>query len=245
MQGLGPDAQRLGDDMMKYQWLLFDADGTLFDYDKAEKSALATTFSAFTLPYSEDVLSIYREINDQMWRAFEAGTITQKNLKTERFQRLLTSVGSDGDPAPEAFSRRYLQNLGNCTDLITDADRIIKTLYGNIHLALITNGLKEVQRSRLAKSMIGTYFEAILISDELGVAKPDPGIFDAAFEAMGNPDKNEVLIIGDSLSSDIKGGRDYGIDTCWFNPHGRSRSTTDQVVYEIQNLTQILDILGV
>jgi len=230
---------------MKYEWLLFDADGTLFDYDAAEKSALTATFTAFSLPYTEDVLYTYREINDQMWRAFEAGKITQEKLKIERFQRLLDSVGADGVLTPGGFSRRYLQNLANCAFLIKDAESVLKNLSGKVHLALITNGLKEVQRSRLAKSTIGTYFEAILISDELGVAKPHPGIFDAAFDAMGNPDKDQVLIIGDSLSSDIKGGSAYGIDTCWFNPRGKLRNTTDRIVYEIQSLTQILDIVQV
>ena len=229
--------------MMKYEWLLFDADGTLFDYDEAEKSALASAFSTFSLPYSGDVLPIYREINDQMWRAFEAGTITQQDLKIERFQRLLDAVGADGAPTASAFSQCYLENLGKCADLIPDAERILQTLYGSIHLALITNGIKEVQRSRLARSTIGGYFEAVAISGELGVAKPDAGIFDAVFAAMGNPGKDRVLIIGDSLSSDMQGGRDYGIDTCWFNPHGKLRDPSDHVVYEIQNLVQILDIV--
>jgi HAD superfamily hydrolase (TIGR01509 family) len=112
-------------------------------------------------------------------------------------------------------------------------------------LALITNGLKQVQRSRLAQSSIGKYFEVVLISDELGVAKPHPDIFTVAFKAMGNPEKEHVLIIGDSLSSDIKGGSDYGIDTCWFNPHGKQPDAGIKITYEIQSLPQILTILNV
>ena len=230
---------------MKYKWLLFDADGTLFDYDVAEKTALAATFAAFSLPYTDDVLDIYREINDQMWQAFELGEITQKDLKTERFRRLLESVGVNDDLAPDDFSHRYLHNLGNCAFLIPDAERVLGALSEKVHLALITNGLKKVQRSRLAQSTIGHYFEAILISEELGVAKPHPGIFDAAFAAMGNPGKDRVLIIGDSLSSDIKGGNAYGIATCWFNPQGNPRSTAYRIDYEIQSLEQILDIVEV
>jgi 2-haloacid dehalogenase len=228
---------------MKYQWLLFDADGTLFDYDAAENHALATTFSAFTLPYNANLLDIYREINDEMWQAFEREEITQEDLKIERFKRLLVSIGVEDSIPPGDFSHQYLHNLGNCTFLIDDAESVLHTLSGTVHLALITNGLKAVQRSRLAQSTIGHYFEVVLISEELGVAKPHPGIFDAAFAAMGNPPKYEVMIIGDSLSSDIKGGYDYGITTCWFNPHLKPCSTTDRIDYEIQNLKQILDIV--
>ena len=230
---------------MKYKWLLFDADGTLFDYDAAENHALAMTFAAFSLPYTASILGIYRGINDQMWKAFEQGKITQGDLKTERFQRLLVSVGVKDNIPPGEFSHRYLHNLGNCTFLVDDAERVLHALSGKVHLALITNGLKAVQRSRLAQSTIGHYFEAVLISEELGVAKPHPGIFDAAFAAMGHPEKEQVLIIGDSLSSDIKGGSAYGIDTCWFNPQMKPRSTPDGIDYEIQNLKQLLDIVQV
>jgi 2-haloacid dehalogenase len=227
---------------MKYTWLLFDADGTLFDYDAAESHALSMTFQAYSLPYTSGVLEMYRQINDLMWQAFENGEMTQENLKVDRFRRLLIALGTR-KISPQDFSHLYLQILGNCTFLIEDAETVLHTLSGQVHLALITNGLQAVQRSRLAQSTIGHYFEAVLISEELGIAKPDPGIFDAAFSAMGNPEKDQVLIIGDSLSSDIKGGRDYGIDTCWFNPHGKSRSTAGFIDYEIQNLMQILEIV--
>jgi 2-haloacid dehalogenase len=240
---MGSRPQRLGRTVMRYQWLLFDVDGTLFDYDKAEKTALMATFASFSLSYVENTLEVYREINDELWRAFEDGEITQEKLKIERFRRLLVSVGVNEDMLPEAFSRRYLQNLGDCTYLIDGAESVLASLFDKVHLALITNGLQQVQRSRLAQSTIGHYFEAILISEELGVAKPHPGIFDAAFAAMGYPDKAHVLIIGDSLSSDIQGGRDYGIHTCWYNPQGKPRDTTDRIDYEIQDLTQILEII--
>ncbi|MDF1513921.1 MAG: YjjG family noncanonical pyrimidine nucleotidase [Anaerolineae bacterium] len=238
---LGPGAQRLGN-AMTYRWLLFDADGTLFDYDQAEKSALSATCEAFSLPYTGTTLQNYREINDQMWRDFELGKVSQTQLKIERFQRLLDAIGTNSlDPA--IFSHQYLHNLANCAVLIPHAENVIQALHTNVHLALITNGLKEVQRSRLAKSTIGHYFEAILISDELGVAKPDPGIFDAAFCAMGNPDKSHVMIIGDSLSSDIQGGSSYGIDTCWYNPTRKPRDTQARIDYEVQDLREILSLI--
>lgn len=230
---------------MNYKWLLFDADGTLFDYDMAEKTALATTLAEFSLPYSEEALATYRKINEELWCDFELGKVTQEYLKVERFARLLATLSMGGVPAPDIFSWHYLENLGKCTDLITGAEYVMEKLKGNVNMALITNGLKKVQRSRLDKSSIGKYFEVVLISDELGAAKPHPSIFDAAFDAMKNPDKEHVLIIGDSLSSDIKGGSDYGIDTCWFNPHGKRPDVDIGITYEIQSLWQILDILQI
>jgi 2-haloacid dehalogenase len=228
---------------MKYTWLLFDADGTLFDYDTAEKFALTSTFAAYALPYTDDILAVYREINDRMWQAFELGQITQDALKTERFRRLLETVGVGVGLEPEEFSSRYLHNLGDCTFLIPHAENVLHKLHGKVHLALITNGLQKVQRSRLAQSTIGQYFEAVLISEELGVAKPHPGIYDAAFTAMGQPEKKEVLMVGDSLSSDIRGARDYDIDTCWYNPHAKPHGPADKFDYEIQDLRQIVDIV--
>jgi 2-haloacid dehalogenase len=228
---------------MKYTWLLFDADGTLFDYDAAEKFALTRTFATYALPYTDDILAVYREINDRMWQAFELGQITQESLKIERFRRLLATVGVGADLEPGEFSLRYLHNLGNCTFLIPHAECVLHELHGKVHLALVTNGLQKVQRSRLAQSTIGQYLEAILISEELGVAKPHPGIFDAAFAAMGQPERRKVLMVGDSLSSDIKGAWDYGIDTCWYNPHGKPYGAADRFDYEIQDLKQIVDIV--
>jgi YjjG family noncanonical pyrimidine nucleotidase len=228
---------------MKYEWLLFDADGTLFDYDAAEKTALSSTFEAYDLPFSDTVLNLYRNINGHLWQAFEQGDISQESVKTERFKRLFDAVGIREELSIDAFSQLYLEHLGNCTFLIPHAESVLSELSDKVQLALITNGLSRVQRSRLSQSTIGHYFDPILISEELGVAKPDPGIFDAAFMAMGNPDKSTVLIIGDSLSSDIKGGRDYGIDTCWHNPHANSSVSSGESDYVIQNLLQILDIL--
>ena len=118
-------------------------------------------------------------------------------------------------------------------------------MYGKVRLALITNGLKEVQRSRLAGSTIGDCFEAVVISDEVGAAKPDRAIFEIAFSRMNHPRNEQVLIVGDSLTSDIRGGADYGIDTCWFNPMRKPRDLDVESQYEISDLSELLDIVGV
>ena len=228
--------------MKSYCWLLFDADGTLFDYDKAEAMALQKTFESFGFPYQAEYTQIYRQINDQFWQAFERGEVTQVDLRTKRFSALFEIIQIDIDPT--FFSASYLRNLGQGDYLLDGTEETLAVLYGKVGLMLITNGLKEVQRSRLAKSTITHYFADVIISDEVGSAKPDARIFEVAFEKMGNPDKQDVLIIGDSLTSDIQGGNRFGIYTCWFNPNRRPRDQDVIIHFEIRHLSELLPVIG-
>ena len=223
---------------MKYKWLLFDADGTLFDYDKAEGTALRTTFEALGLAYETRYAQIYRRINGDIWLDFESGRISQESLRTKRFELLFDAIEIDCDPG--GFSKAYLANLALATDLVEGAEDVVKSLHGRVGLLLITNGLADVQRPRFARSTVGQYFSDVVISEEVGAAKPDPAIFEVAFAKMGLPKKEDVLIVGDSLTSDIRGGHSYGIDTCWFNP-GRKPSDCSVVAhYEIGELEELL-----
>jgi HAD superfamily hydrolase (TIGR01509 family) len=117
-------------------------------------------------------------------------------------------------------------------------------LYGHVGMILITNGLRTVQRSRLARSTIAPYLVDVVISEEVGAAKPDPRIFEVAFQKMGCPPRQEVLIVGDSLTSDIRDGHGYGVDTCWYNPRCLPHSPEIDVVYEIRALEELLRIVG-
>lgn len=226
---------------MKYKWILFDADNTLFDYDAAESGALNSTFAELGRPLLPDHLTTYRHINHQNWQAFERGEITQVILRTRRFEQFMAALSIEGEPLP--VTQRYLHYLANRTDLVAGARELVEALHGRVGLMIITNGFKDVQRSRMAQSEIGRYFSDVIISEEVGFAKPDGRIFDAAFERMGRPQKSEVLIVGDSLTSDIQGGLDYGIDTCWFNPGGRPNSLEREVRFEIGRLGTLLEIL--
>jgi len=227
---------------MRYKWLLLDADGTLFDYDKAEAKALRRTFAQLNLPYESHYVQRYREINGRIWREFEQGGISAVQLRSKRFELLFQAVGIESDP--ERFSGDYLKQLADGTDLLQGAKDLLQALHGRVGLVLITNGLQDVQRPRLNKAALQGYFDHVVISEEVGASKPDRKIFDAAFALMGHPPKEEVLIVGDSLTSDIKGGSDYGIDTCWFNPSGRPLDLDVQVSYEIHQLGQLLDLVG-
>jgi YjjG family noncanonical pyrimidine nucleotidase len=228
--------------MTRYEWLLFDADGTLFDYDFAESTALANTFQQLGIPFMPEYTEIYRAINGEIWREFELGRISQLTLRSSRFERLFERLEIDANP--EDFSQAYLLNLSMRTELVDGAEKITKALYERYNLAIITNGLKDVQRPRLTRSSIGRFFDVLIISEEVGAAKPDPKIFEAAFELVGNPARESVMIIGDSLTSDIAGGFAYGIDTCWFNPARLARDPALEIRYEVSDLLQILDILS-
>ena len=227
---------------MRYKWLLFDADGTRFDYDRAEAVALRSTFEALGLGFEARFAEIYRRINGEIWLDFEAGKITQGRLRTQRFALLFDALGVDCDPGD--FSKRYLANLALGTDLIEGAEDVVRSLHGRVGLLLITNGLADVQRPRFARSTVGRYFSEVVISEEVGAAKPSRAIFEVAFEKMGFPSTADVLIVGDSLTSDIRGGLDYGIDTCWFNPGAKSNGSGVVAHYEISALRDLLSFLA-
>ncbi len=233
---------------MTYRWLLFDADGTLFDYEAAEHQALTATLADYGLDAGPEVLATYQEANARLWRDFEQGLTTPDRIKTERFARLFEALGLAG-PAldPVQVGEAYLDHLGTCSQLLPDAPTLLDALVGKVRLALITNGLTRVQRARLAHSGLNTYFEAVVISEEEGVAKPEPGIFDVIFGRMGHPHRSEVLMVGDSLTSDIRGANRYSIDACWYNPRRlpRDPGAVDplEIRYEITNLLDLVPIV--
>jgi 2-haloacid dehalogenase len=227
---------------MKYTWLLFDADGTLFDYDLGEAYALESSFLEAGLPFSPATAESYRAINQQIWLDFENGLISAERLRTRRFELLFEAAGLQTDVA--AFSARYLIHLSHASQLVDGAETLIRSLRGQYHLGIITNGLKDVQRPRLARSAIDGLFDGIAISEEIGTAKPDPRFFEAAFAEMGNPPRETVLVIGDSLSSDILGGNNYGLDTCWYNPQGKAPDPRIPATYEIRRLVDLMAVLA-
>lgn len=226
----------------RYRWLLFDADGTLFDYDQAEAGALARTFARFGLPLAPDTIAAYRAINHQLWQALEQGKVTPEALRTRRFELLFGATGIDADV--ERFSAAYLENLAEAAELVDGALEMLTELHGRYRLAIITNGLRSVQRGRLGRSAIRDLIDVLVISEEVGSAKPESGIFDAAFAAMGAPVRADVLMIGDSLTSDMRGACDYGIDACWYNPARRPRPNGLPIRYEIGRLKDLNELLA-
>jgi 2-haloacid dehalogenase len=222
---------------MNYRWLFFDADDTLFDYPRAETGALEMTFFDMGLTYSPETLPAYQIFNQQVWREFEQGKISALDLRVARFARLFEHLNLAVDL--DTFSQRYLVNLSRESVLIEGAANLLADLCGQYHMGLITNGLPEVQRPRLAGSGIAKFFDFVAISEEMGVAKPDPRFFSAALAMAGQPDPRSVLVIGDSLNSDIRGGIQAGLDTLWYNPSGKPGDPRWPVVHECRSLEEM------
>ena len=224
-----------------YPWLWFDADGTLFDYNRAEAAALRSTFDSLTLPFEDSYLDIYRKINHGLWQALERQEITQAVLRNRRFELLMEAIQVTG--SPEQMSSTYVEQLSICSELIDGAYEILQALHEKSQIAIVTNGLQSVQRGRLAHSSIRSFINELIISEEIGAAKPGRAFFDAAFARCGHPAKSDVLIVGDSLTSDIQGGADYGIDTCWYNPIGDPGPDDVVITFEIKYLRELLEFV--
>lgn len=227
---------------MKYEMIIIDADETLFDFKKSEKVSLESTMREFNQDYVEGYhLEIYKEINSAIWKELEKGLITQKELNDLRFQRLLERLKINMNAID--FANAYIKHLSRASFLYESSFDLIENLSRAYRLVILSNGLKEVQDNRLRKSAISRFFEAIIISEEVGLAKPDPAIFQLLFDHTNCTDKSKVLMVGDSLSSDIQGGINFGIDTCWYNAGGTINRSDIKPTYEISRLTDLYDLL--
>jgi 2-haloacid dehalogenase len=224
-----------------YDWLWFDADGTLFDYNRAEATALQNSFKLLSLQFEDRYLDAYREINSKLWQRLERHEIKPEVLRVHRFELLFETLSLNG--IPDQFSTVYVEQLAICAELVDGAHEVLQNLHGRSHIVIVTNGLQAVQRSRVERSTIKGFIEEIIISEEVGAAKPHAAFFDSAMEQTGHPRKSDVLIIGDSLTSDIRGGVEYGLDTCWYNPAAQSKPEELPITYEIRRLDELLAII--
>lgn len=229
---------------MRYRWLLFDADGTLYDYDAAECRALERTLAVEGHAVDRETRSIYRRVNGALWQQFEAGAVDALTLRYRRFEQLYAELGLPVARARPA-SACYLDELGRNSLLLPGAEAVVRRLAAQASLALITNGLTEVQRPRFARSPITELFDTITISDELGIAKPDRRIVDITLSALGDPPRSETLIIGDSLSSDIQAGINAEIDSCWYAPAGEAPPAAPAPTHVIRSLAELPALIEV
>jgi len=223
----------------KYDLLLFDLDETLLDFGAAESYAFAALLKKFDIIDDGTFFTTFSLINHQTWAEMEQKLITLDQVKVLRFQRFIEHFSLPFEPRVMAFE--YLRKLSENHTEIPGAMNLILSLSGNYRLGLVTNGLSQVQKPRLRNSGLELYFEHIFISEEIKHAKPSYEFFKLVFEKFQNPDKRRTLIVGDSMSSDIKGGIDYGIDTCWFNPYHVPPKF--QPTYTITDLSQLADLL--
>lgn len=227
--------------MARYYCILLDSDNTLLDFDAAERKALAETFTHYNIPTDAETMETYRQINSRLWADLEKGAIRRDKLGAERFNRLLKAVGGEGKGAE--MNQYYLEMLSSHPDLIPGSLEVLHELAEVATLAVITNGFYRVQSRRIQESGVADYMEEVFVSEKLGCDKPDRRCFDAALRQLGVENYANVLVVGDSLSSDIRGGVNAGLDTCWYNPNGAENTSNLTPTYEIRDLTELYKIV--
>jgi putative hydrolase of the HAD superfamily len=231
-----------------YSALILDADNTLFDFNRAEQAALREALQTNGYNgFPEGTYLLYHRINANLWKLFEQGGISQEELRTERFRRLLDTLPLPNhiarQPDPQKIGDQYIAFLSEKGFLLPHALSVLRMLSSKVPLVLLSNGIASVQRRRISRSGIAEYFRDILISGEVGISKPDPVIFHLAIRKLEcTPDR--ILCVGDSPSSDIRGGSSAGLDTCWFTPPEVVYPTGEpQPTYRISDLRRLLDFL--
>ena len=228
---------------MQYEFLLLDLDNTLFDFSGAEKEALQRVLTEEGLPFYPQMIERYAAINDSCWKAFEEGRVEKSRLTVWRFELFLDFYGIKADAA--RINRLYMESLSRSPLLLAGAEEFLEKLQKKYKLYAVTNGTAFVQRRRIADSGISRYFEEIFISEELGVQKPHLLFFEMVAERIGGFSKEKALVIGDSLSSDVKGAENYGLDAMWFNPKGKQPDKGLTPRYTVSSYGEAEKILNV
>ena len=225
-----------------YSIVLLDLDDTLLDFKKAEAHAVAKALQNFGVDPTPAVVRRYSEINESLWKMLERQEITRDKLLPHRFELLFAELGIRQDS--REVQKFYEKALGTGHFFIDGAPELLQTLSRGHRLFLVSNGTASVQRGRIESADIERYFEQMFISHEIGYNKPDIRFFEACFAKIGPFDRHDAIIVGDSLSSDMEGGRRAGIATCWFNPRKKPLPDGITVDYTVSTLAEIAKIIG-
>ena len=227
---------------MKYSYLLFDADDTLFDFPRASARAFSIMCSLHNIPDTPDVYQIYHQINLELWAAFDRGEVSKEFVTLERYVRFLQAIGSDEDPVQ--CNDDYLSALGEGVYPLPHAEEVCRTLVERGHrLYIVTNAVASVQRSRLRGSVFARLITDAFISEDAGASKPDPAYYDYVRRCLPGMTAKNCLVIGDSLATDIRGANNAGLPCCWFNPGNIPQPADLRIDYEIADLRQLLGIV--
>ena len=220
---------------MKYTTILFDSDDTLLDFKASEKQAIYRAFEIAGLPFDEEMRAVYSGINHGLWKALERGETTTEELLCERFRRLFEHCGYDYDP--KAMNDLYFRCLSETAFTMEGAVEMLKYLHGRYELGIITNGVGYIQTARLDNADIRKYIKHLFISGEIGATKPDKAFFDHVLSRIDEKDKSKILVVGDSLTSDIKGALNSGLDCVYIG------SSENQATYSVSSITELKKIL--
>ena len=225
---------------MKYSTILFDADGTLLDFKRSEDEAVREMFKLFDINADDQMVKKYSDINDSLWKALERGEIEKSVLLYHRFELFCNYYGLVRNY--KKMAEEYMHRLSTKSYIISGADELCKKLHDKVKMYIVTNGVEFIQKGRFATCPITKYFDNIFVSGILGYEKPDVKYFEAV-EKIISIDKKATLIVGDSLSSDIKGGINYGIDTCWYNPNNKPAPNDIQITHVAKDYNDIYNII--
>ena len=221
--------------------LLIDLDNTLIDFNECARHSIMNAFKKLGFDYSPAVFDTFIEENVKIWKRLERGEITKPELRANRWNIILARLGIeyDGTIIEEMFENGVAQGAYAAEG----AYELLDYLQGKYEMYIVSNGFRFVQESRLKIGDFNKYFKNVFVSEDIGIPKPAKEFFDYCFDGLGTPDKNDVLLIGDSLSADIKGGFDYGIDTIWFNKNGEENLSAITPTYTVNKLSEIKNIL--
>lgn len=226
--------------MKKYTTLYFDLDNTLLDFSAAEDMAIRKLFTLHNLPISDEKIKKYSSINQTWWERFEKGEIAKSEIYSGRFREYLEFYALSGDPVKMADD--YFDFLSEGYFLMDGANKALEYIkLQGYTVCITTNGMSRTQYRRIDNCAIKQYFDYIFVSEDAGHQKPEVEYFDFVMANTPERDKSKILVIGDSMSSDILGGINFGVDTCWLNPKGKAG--TYKPTYEITQIMQICDIL--
>lgn len=227
--------------MSKYSILLFDADGTIMDFHRSEFEAVRESLDAFGLPSTDNVIETYSEINCGYWRMLERGEIEKEKLYAARWQSLIDHYSFNCDA--QALSDKYIENLAFKSYMIDGALEMCQRLSKKYKMYIVTNGQKYIQQNRLFPSPLFKYFDGCFISEDIGFEKPSIKFFEHVAREIPEFDASRAIVIGDSLTSDMQGGINAGIDTCWYNPNGKPTPESMNLTYVVRDFTEIENIL--
>lgn len=231
--------------MKKFTTLLFDADNTLLDFLKDERQALIKALTHFGVPATEENIKIYSDINQGMWKQLEKGEITKPELKRTRFKKFFEAIGFQCDQEPLTVNEHYLSLLGEGGNTLEGAVETVKALHKEgYELHIVTNGIAATQAKRLSRSGLMPYINEVFVSESIGYQKPRKEYFDAVLKKISEKDKSKILVIGDSLSSDIKGAMNASLPCCWLNHSGEKLPEEYEVDFEIRDVREVLGVVS-